>query len=101
MNQDSKIRFRFRKPPLPARWRWPRGKQPSTARKKCSKCGHLDRAVSSRAQITYYGPARCEKCGKSRRLRTVERPIDWIALREIYAIPRDFVFPDNALEQSR
>lgn len=84
------IASRKHKPPLPPRYRWPRGKQPPDARKACT-CGRLDRAVSSRRQITYYGPAVCP-CGRVRGLRKVERPIDWDALRTRYAIPRDFVF---------
>lgn len=77
-----------RKAPLPPRARWPRAMQPQSARRPCAHCGRLDRAVSSRQQITYYGPTRCA-CGKCRSLRKVERPIDWQALRRVYQIPRE------------
>lgn len=86
-------RTKRRKPQLPAcRSDWPRGKQPTTARRPCPKCGRLDRAVSSRAQLTYYGPAVCV-CGHVRALRKVERPIDWQLLKDTYAVPRDLKIP--------
>ncbi|QDV23445.1 hypothetical protein Q31a_17430 [Aureliella helgolandensis] len=85
---STKLRKRKSKPPLPPRYRWPRGTQPPTARRPCKHCGELDRAVSSRELLTYYGPTRCS-CGAERPLRKVERPIDWAALRAQYAIPRD------------
>ncbi len=86
---------RRNKPPLPPRWKLPRvAMQGPAARKPCDKCGQLDLAVSTRDQITYYGPANCRKCGSARRLRKVERPIDWVAVKAIYAIPRDCDIPE-------
>lgn len=77
--------FPFAKPrePLPPRYKWPRGKQPPDARRQCPQCGRYDYAVSSRGQITYYGPAVCE-CGHRRGLRKVERPVDYRTLEELY-----------------
>lgn len=89
---------RVHKRPLPPRWRWPRGKQTRAVRRKCKGCGQLDRAVSSREQLTYYGPAHCEHCGRKRGLRKVERPIDYRRLKQLYHIPRDMVLPWEALE---
>lgn len=77
-----------RKRPLPPRHRWPRAKQPQSSRRPCPACGRLDRAVSSRQQITYYGPGHCV-CGQQRALRKVERPVDWETLRRLYQIPRE------------
>jgi len=77
------------KRPLPPRYLWPRTKQPKTARRACPECGELDRAVSSRELITYYGPTRCAGCGRDRPLRKVERPIDWVRLGELYHLPPD------------
>jgi hypothetical protein len=85
---------RRNKPPLPPRWKLPRvAKQAAAARKACPNCGQLDFAVSTREQLTYYGPTKC-RCGATRRLRKVERPIDWAAVRERYAIPRDCDIPE-------
>lgn len=83
---NAKHLSRRRKRPLPPRDRWPRAKQPAEARRPCPHCGHLDRAVSSREQITYYGPAKCEQCGTLRNLRKVERPPDWELIRELYVV---------------
>jgi hypothetical protein len=89
VSQESRRRRR-RKPPLPAaRSRWPRRKQPHTARRPCRACGRLDRAVSSRSELTYYGPARCESCGEPRDLRKVARPIDYDAMRQRYQVPSE------------
>lgn len=86
---------RRRKRPLPGRHLWPRiPRRPPEDRRPCPVCGYLDRAVSTRGYITYYGPAKCEKCGHQKRLRKAERPIDWPALRANYAIPRDMVCPE-------
>lgn len=81
---------RKNKPPLPPRYRWPRRNQPQSARKACPHCGQLDEAVSTREQITYYGPSTCSGCGVRRPLRKVERPIDIVELKRRYAIPRDY-----------
>lgn len=86
---------RKQKPPLPPRWRLPRiAKQSASARKPCPKCGQLDFAVSTREQLTYYGPTKCRRCGLARRLRKVERPVDWEAVKATYAIPRDCDIPE-------
>ena len=83
---DSRPMRRRRKRPLPPRDKWPRAKQSADARRACPQCGRLDRAVSSREQITYYGPAKCEQCGAERALRKVERPPDWDLMRELYVV---------------
>ena len=86
---------RKNKPPLPPRYRLPRvAKQTAASRKPCANCGQLDHAVSTREQLTYYGPSRCRKCGVARRLRKVERSVDWAAVRAMYAIPRDCDIPE-------
>ena len=69
-------------------------KQSPLARKACEHCGKLDQAVSTRAQLTYYGPSRCMGCGQVRQLRKVERPIDWARIRATYAIPIDCDIPE-------
>ena len=80
---------------LPPRWKLPRvAMQSPAARKPCDKCGQLDLAVSTREQITYYGPTRCRRCGAARRLRKVERPIDWAMVKARFAIPRDCDIPE-------
>jgi transcription elongation factor Elf1 len=84
-----------RKPPLPPRHLLPRlPKQPPTARKECPQCGKLDRTVSTRQQLTYYGPTKCKRCGAKRPLRKVERPIDWALVKATYSIPRDCNIPE-------
>jgi hypothetical protein len=85
---------RKNKPPLPPRYKLPRvAKQAGSARRPCAQCGRLDYAVSTRPQLTYYGPTKCS-CGVSRRLRKVERPIDWARVKATYAIPRDCDIPE-------
>lgn len=81
---------------MPPRYRWLRDKQPPGSRRACAQCGHPDRAVSSREQITYYGPCKCERCDAVRPLRKVERPVDWEAMKARYAIPRDFQIDERA-----
>lgn len=83
---------RRRKRPLPARMLWPRlSRRGPQDRKPCPGCGFLDRAVSTRGNITYYGPATCDGCGQARPLRKSDRPVDWPKLRAEFVIPRDMV----------
>ena len=69
---------------VPPRHLWPRLKQPQSARPECDLCGSLYRAVSTQGAITYYGP--CCVCRK-RRLKKVERPIDWESMHVRFVVP--------------
>jgi hypothetical protein len=51
-------------------------------RRPCPVCDRLDRAVTSRGWVTYYGPATCPGCGHARGLRPVLRRIDLGWLRD-------------------
>lgn len=85
---------RRRKRPLPPRLLWPRlPRRGPQDRRACPVCGCLDRAVSTRGYITYYGPAKCDSCGNQRPLRKSERPVDYPKLKAEYMIPRDMVCP--------